>query len=82
MIKNLGPHWALSVWAFLSLSMIPIPFLLYRYGHILRQRSRFPTSHAGRARPPFEKYARKQEIEEVEAGSAYVDSREKKEPEA
>ena len=38
MYRNLGPHWAGSVFAFLSLPMIPIPFLLYRYGHVLRRR--------------------------------------------
>jgi len=80
MYRNLGPHWAGSVFAFLSLPMIPIPFLLYRYGHVLRRRSHFPTSHAGRARLPIGKHAMSQTSNEVEISSGEDES--KKEAEA
>ncbi|GBE81643.1 MFS general substrate transporter [Sparassis latifolia] len=39
MYHNLGNGWAASVWGFISLAMIPIPFLFYRYGKAIRARS-------------------------------------------
>ncbi|GBE85598.1 Uncharacterized MFS-type transporter [Sparassis crispa] len=39
MYHNLGNGWAASVWAFISLGMIPIPFLFYRHGRAIRARS-------------------------------------------
>ncbi|CAK7226006.1 hypothetical protein SCUCBS95973_006057 [Sporothrix curviconia] len=41
MYENLGIHWAGSLFAFLSLALLPIPWLLFKYGHKLRARSRF-----------------------------------------
>ncbi|KAH9952005.1 MFS general substrate transporter [Amylocystis lapponica] len=40
MYHNLGNGWAASVWGFISLAMIPIPFLFYRYGRSIRARSK------------------------------------------
>ncbi|EKM53821.1 uncharacterized protein PHACADRAFT_211461 [Phanerochaete carnosa HHB-10118-sp] len=40
MYHNLGNGWAASTWAFISLGMIPIPFLFYRYGKYIRSKSR------------------------------------------
>ncbi|TBU45176.1 MFS general substrate transporter [Dichomitus squalens] len=40
MYHNLGNGWAASVWGFISLGMIPIPFLFYRYGRSIRARSK------------------------------------------
>ncbi|KAH9832884.1 MFS general substrate transporter [Rhodofomes roseus] len=40
MYHNLGNGWAASVWGFISLAMIPIPFLFYRYGKAIRARSK------------------------------------------
>ncbi|EPS98981.1 hypothetical protein FOMPIDRAFT_1125239 [Fomitopsis schrenkii] len=40
MYHNLGNGWAASTWAFISLAMIPIPFLFYRYGSAIRARSK------------------------------------------
>ena len=40
MYHNLGNGWAASTWAFISLAMIPIPFLFYRYGRSIRARSK------------------------------------------
>lgn len=44
MYENLGVHWAGSVFAFLSLALLPIPWILFKYGHLLRQRSHFIAS--------------------------------------
>ncbi|KAF3395222.1 Polyamine transporter 4 [Talaromyces pinophilus] len=44
MYEKLGVHWAGSVFAFLSLALLPIPWLLFKYGHRLRKNSRFITS--------------------------------------
>ncbi|KZL64292.1 mfs polyamine [Colletotrichum incanum] len=41
MYEKLGAHWAGSVFAFLSLPLMPIPWLLLKYGSKLRQRSKF-----------------------------------------
>lgn len=41
MYQNLGIHWAGSVFAFLSLALLPIPWVLFKYGARLRQKSRF-----------------------------------------
>ncbi|TDZ28860.1 Polyamine transporter 4 [Colletotrichum spinosum] len=41
MYENLGVHWAGSLFAFLSLPLLPIPWLLLRYGPALRNRSKF-----------------------------------------
>ncbi|PSR77626.1 hypothetical protein PHLCEN_2v7816 [Hermanssonia centrifuga] len=44
MYHNLGNGWAASVWAFISLGMIPIPFLFYRFGKFIRSKSKRATS--------------------------------------
>ena len=41
MYSSLGIHWAGSVYAFLSLFLLPIPWLLFKYGPALRRRSKF-----------------------------------------
>jgi len=40
----LGPQWAASLVGFVSLLLIPIPFILQRYGPTLRRKSRFSLS--------------------------------------
>lgn len=40
MYHNLGNGWAASTWAFISIAMIPIPFLFYRYGKAIRAKSK------------------------------------------
>ncbi|KAF4571119.1 hypothetical protein EYR36_001610 [Pleurotus pulmonarius] len=40
MYHNLGNGWAASVFAFISLAVMPIPFLFYRYGGIIRGKSK------------------------------------------
>lgn len=41
MYKALGIHWATSIPAFVSLFCIPIPFLFYRYGALIRVKCRY-----------------------------------------
>lgn len=41
MFKKLGVNWASSLLGFLSVAFIPIPFLLYKYGHVLRRKSKY-----------------------------------------
>jgi len=41
MYHALGIQWASSLVAFLTLAMVPFPFLFFKYGKQLRQRSRF-----------------------------------------
>ena len=41
MYKNLGVHWTLTILGCISLLMTPVPFIFYRYGHVIRKRSRF-----------------------------------------
>lgn len=38
MYEGLGIHWAGSVFGFLSVALLPIPWLLLRYGHRLREK--------------------------------------------
>ncbi|ETS82813.1 hypothetical protein PFICI_04689 [Pestalotiopsis fici W106-1] len=41
MYNKLGYHWASSLLAFLTATMMPFPWLFFRYGKQLRKRSRF-----------------------------------------
>lgn len=45
MYRTLKPKWASTVLAFIALAMVPIPFVLYKYGPKLRQ-----MSHSARAK--------------------------------
>ncbi|KAK4446697.1 MFS general substrate transporter [Podospora aff. communis PSN243] len=44
MFKNLGIGWASTVLAIISVAMLPIPWILFRYGPRIRSRSRFETT--------------------------------------
>ncbi|KAJ5779186.1 hypothetical protein N7457_006906 [Penicillium paradoxum] len=44
MYNRLGYHWATSLLAFLTLVMIPFPYIFYRYGSWIRSKSRFAKS--------------------------------------
>jgi hypothetical protein len=46
MYKNLGIHWASSIPAFLSLICLPFPFLLYKYGAIIRLKCKYSAEAA------------------------------------
>ena len=45
LFNNLGYQWAGSLLAFLSLLLIPIPFVLEKYGERLRRRSPWAREH-------------------------------------
>lgn len=40
MYKNLGVHWTLTVLGSIGLVFTPVPYLLYKYGHVIRKYSR------------------------------------------
>lgn len=44
MYENLGVHWAGSVFAFLSLALLPIPWLLFLYGDDLRTKTKLQSA--------------------------------------
>lgn len=39
MYKKLGPNWAGTLLGLLEVAIIPIPFIFYRYGHKIREKS-------------------------------------------
>ncbi|RMZ79511.1 hypothetical protein DV737_g3384, partial [Chaetothyriales sp. CBS 132003] len=39
--KNMGVHWTLTILAVLSAVLSPMPYVFYKYGHIIRRKSRF-----------------------------------------
>ena len=41
MYERLGYQWASSLLAFLTLAMLPFPYLFFRYGKRIRAKSRF-----------------------------------------
>lgn len=41
MYEKLGYEWATSLLAFLTVAMMPFPWLFFKYGKNLRRRSRF-----------------------------------------
>ncbi|TXT08865.1 hypothetical protein VHUM_02993 [Vanrija humicola] len=41
MYNKLGTHWASSLLGFISLALAPVPLIFYKYGHVLRARSRY-----------------------------------------
>jgi hypothetical protein len=44
MYKALGDQWATSLLAFLTVAMMPFPYLFFKYGKRLRGKSRFATA--------------------------------------
>lgn len=44
--KNVGVHWTLTILACLSALLAPMPYVFYKYGHLLRKKSRFAVSWA------------------------------------
>ena len=45
MFENLGYRWAGSLLGFLALLLMPIPFVLEKYGYRLRKRSPWAREH-------------------------------------
>ncbi|OTA97077.1 hypothetical protein M434DRAFT_19276 [Hypoxylon sp. CO27-5] len=44
MYRKLGDHWATSLLAFLTLAMMPLPCLFFRYGSEIRKKNRFASA--------------------------------------
>jgi MFS family permease len=44
--KNMGVHWTLTILAGLSALLAPLPYVFYKYGYIIRRKSRFAVSRA------------------------------------
>lgn len=44
--KNMGVHYTLTILACISCLMVPIPYVLYKYGHAIRARSKYAVSKA------------------------------------
>ena len=44
MYRNLGTHWTLTVLGVISLVVLPIPYVFYRWGAVLRGRSKYVVS--------------------------------------
>lgn len=43
MYKNLGIDWATSLLGFISVALIPIPWVLFKWGHLIRSKSNYDT---------------------------------------
>lgn len=41
MVERIGFDWTISLCAFLLLALVPVPFVLQKYGASLRQKSRY-----------------------------------------
>lgn len=46
MYHNLGIQWASSIPAFLALVCVPLPFLFYRFGYVIRMHSKYAAEAA------------------------------------
>lgn len=41
--EGLGTGWATSIFGFISLALLPIPFLFFKYGVGIRAKSKYET---------------------------------------
>ena len=41
MFNNLGVNWAGSLLAFISVALVPMPFIFYKYGKSIRRKSKW-----------------------------------------
>jgi hypothetical protein len=41
MVHSLGFHWAISLLGFVNIAMIPIPWIFFKWGPVLRSKSRY-----------------------------------------
>lgn len=39
--KNMGVHWTLTILGCISAIMVPVPYVFYRYGPVIRRWSRY-----------------------------------------
>jgi hypothetical protein len=43
MYERLGTDWATSLLGFITIALMPIPWVLFKYGHSIRGRSKYDT---------------------------------------
>lgn len=41
MYRNLGVHWTLTIFGGISVLLVPVPYIFYRYGHRIRAKSKY-----------------------------------------
>ncbi|KAI5481610.1 MFS transporter [Pseudohyphozyma bogoriensis] len=63
MFHNLGSNWALTVFAFLALALVPVPFLFYKFGARIRATSSYAPGHKP---PQLSKVPTQHELDEAE----------------
>ena len=42
--KNMGVHWTLTILGVISLLLVPVPYLFYKYGPWIRSKSKYAVS--------------------------------------
>lgn len=52
MFEQLNPRWASTLIGCIAVLLGPIPFVLYKYGHIIRQKSKYAPTKAPPVQPP------------------------------
>ncbi|KAK5459377.1 hypothetical protein LTS15_003505 [Exophiala xenobiotica] len=50
--QNMGVHWTLTILAGLSALLAPMPYVFYKYGYVIRRKSRFAVNRAVEEAPP------------------------------
>ncbi|EIW54811.1 MFS general substrate transporter [Trametes versicolor FP-101664 SS1] len=75
-VDALGTKWGISIFAFISLGLVPIPFVFVRFGPALRARSR----HARQAREAIARMHAAQPEPEIEPESEIEGEEERKQP--
>lgn len=69
MYRNLGIHWASTIPAFLSLACLPLPFLFYRYGPVIRMRCHYAAQSDAAMESLFASTAQPRKEDQTEAYS-------------
>lgn len=39
--RNIGTHWTLTILACITTLLMPVPFVLFKWGHRIRERSKY-----------------------------------------
>lgn len=52
MYDQLNPRWASTLLGFIAILLAPIPFVLYKYGPFLREKSKYAPTMPHQAKPP------------------------------
>lgn len=43
--RNVGVHWTLTIMACISVLLTPVPYVLYKYGYVVRRWSKYAVSN-------------------------------------